>query len=60
MSNALVKSEVLPQRLKPQFVGPETAGINACSTRWVPQLWLVRGLEYRSSKLGKSMIAGAI
>ena len=59
MSSALAKPEILPQRLKPQVVEPGTAGINACSTRWVRPLWLVRGLEYRSSKPGESTITGA-
>jgi hypothetical protein len=32
MSSVMARPEILPQRLKPEFGGPETAGINACST----------------------------
>lgn len=37
MSVAMAKPGILPQRLKPQFGEPETAGINACFTRWLRQ-----------------------
>jgi len=32
MRFAMMMAEIIPQRLKPQSVKPETAGITACST----------------------------
>jgi hypothetical protein len=46
--------EALPQRLKPQFVGAETAGLKACSTPMgKQQLLLVR---LCSTRIGKQQL----